>query len=119
VWCYKTDCTKEEIQVVAPTFQVLAKLGGKDLEGIHAQKVLYQRDFRVSPLLPTMWALIFNLRKHLDSRYFSINHYNVFKAGKILPGLIQYTLDNVHMMTDMETLYNHTMLSRIYDLKPL
>ena len=79
IWCYKTDCTKEEIQAVSLTFQVLTKSGGKSLDRVHAQKVLYRRDYRVSPLLPTMWALLYNTKKYLVSRYFSINHYNFFK----------------------------------------
>jgi len=56
----------EDIQSVAPTFQVLTKSGGgKALDGVHAEKVLYQRDIRVSPLLPTMCALLFNIKNIL------------------------------------------------------
>jgi len=41
VWCYKTYCTTEDIKSVAPTFQVLTKSGGKALNRVHTQKVLY------------------------------------------------------------------------------
>jgi hypothetical protein len=37
----------------------------------------------------------------------------------ILLGLIQYTLDNVQMTPDKEPPYTHTMITKIYDLKPL
>ena len=63
VWSYKTYCTKEDIKSVAPTFQVLTKSGGKALNGVHTQKVLYWRDIQVSRLLPTMWALLYNIEK--------------------------------------------------------
>jgi hypothetical protein len=82
VWCYQIDCTKEDSQSVAPTFQVLTKSGGKTLDGVHAQKVLYRRDIWVSPLLPTMWTLLYNIKKHLDVKSFSMNRCNIFKFSR-------------------------------------
>ena len=48
-----------------------------------------------------------------------MNRCNIFKAGKILQGLIQYSLDNVWMTTDVEPPYTHTRITKIYNLKPL
>ena len=67
---------------------------------VHAQNILHQKDLQVSPLLPAIWAVIDNLKKSMNSNCFSINQFNVIKHGEILPGLIQYTLDNVRMIQD-------------------
>ena len=48
-----------------------------------------------------------------------MNHFNVFKGGKILPGLVQDMLDNMQMTTDSEPPNADVRLTKIYDLKPL
>ena len=72
----------------SPTFQLLTKSRNEALDVVHAQKVLHQRDFHISPPLPAMWAVNYNLKKPTNGNYSSMNQYNVFKLGKILPGLI-------------------------------
>ena len=62
IWCYKTDCDKDDIKTVMPVFRLLAKSCGKAVDIVHAPRVLYRRDFRVSPLLPAMWAISTTLR---------------------------------------------------------
>ncbi len=108
VWCYKTDSSKTDIENVSSIFQLLTKSCGKALDMVHAQNILHQKDLQVSPLLPAIWAVIDNLKKSINSNYFSINQFNVFKHGEILPGLIQYTLDNVRMTQDGDP---HTLMN--------
>jgi len=119
MWCYKTDCDKDDIKTVTPVFRLLAKSCGKALDIVHAPKVLYRRDFRVSPLLPAMWAIIYNVKKHIDEKFFTTKCIDVFKAGKIMAGINLNTLDNVRMTTDIQPPYHPTPLDKIYDLKPL
>jgi hypothetical protein len=119
MWCYKTDCDKDDIKTVTPVFRLLAKSCGKALDIVHAPRVLYRRDFRVSPLLPAMWAIIYNVKKHIDEKFFATKCIDVFKAGKIMAGINLNTLDNVRMTTDIQPPYHPTPLDKIYDLKPL
>jgi hypothetical protein len=119
VWCYKTDCDKEDIKTVTPVFRVLTKSCGKAVDIVHAPRVLYRRDFQVSPLLPAMWAILYNVKKHINEKFFSMKRIDIFKAGKILAGININTLDNVHMTIDTQPPYHPTPLNKIYDLKPL
>ena len=100
VWCYKTDCDKEDIKAVTPVFHVLAKSGGKAVDIVHAPRVLYCHNFQVSQLLPAMWAILYNIKKHIGEKFSSMKRIDVFKAGKILAGINLNTLDNVRMTTD-------------------
>ncbi len=86
---------------------------------VHAPRVLYRRDFRVSPLLPAMWAILYNVKKHIDEKFFTTKCIDVFKGGKIMAGINLNTLDNVRMTTDTLPPYHPTPLNKIYDLKPL
>ena len=45
VWCYKTDCDKDDIKTVTPVFSVLAKSCGKAVDIVHAPRFLYRCDF--------------------------------------------------------------------------
>ena len=95
MWCYKTDCDKDDIKTVTPLFCLLAKSCGKALDIVHAPKVLYRRDFWVSPLLPAMWEILYNVKKHIDEKFFATKCIDVFKAGKIMAGINLNTLDTV------------------------
>jgi hypothetical protein len=103
MWCYKTDCDKDDIKTVTPVFPLLAKSCGKALDIVHAPRVLYRRDFK----------------KHIDEKFFATKCIDVFKAGKIMAGINLNTLDNVRMTTDAQPPYRPTPLGKIYDLKPL
>ena len=100
-------------------FSIYSPNQGKSVDKFHAPKVLYCQYFWVSPLLPAMWAVLYNSKKHIDDKFFSIKRINVFKAGKILAGINPNTLDNVDMTTNEQPPYNPTPLNKIYDLKPL
>ena len=119
VRCYKTDCDKEDIKAVTPVFRVLTKSGGKSVDIVHAPRVLYCCDFRVSPLLPAMWAILYNVKKHIDEKFFSMKHIDVFKSGKLLAGINMNTLDNVCMTTDAQPPHHPMPLNKIYNLNPL
>ncbi len=105
VWCYKTDCDKDNIKIVTPVFCILAKSCGKAVDIVHAPRVLYRRDFRVSPLIPAMWATLYNIKKHINKKFFAKKCINVFKAGKIMAGINLNTLDNVRMTTNAQPPY--------------
>ena len=68
VWCYKIDCDKDDIKTVTPVFRVLAKSRGKAVDIVHAPRVLYRHGFQVSPLLPAMWEILYNVKKHIDNK---------------------------------------------------
>jgi hypothetical protein len=55
----------------------------------------------------------------VDNKLFSSNKLNVFKKGKILPGIMQCMLENVLMTQSMEPPYESVTLQQIYDLKLL
>ena len=97
VWCYKTDCYKDDIKTITPVFCVLAKSCGKAVDIVHAPRVLYHCDFGVSPLIPAMWATLYNVKKHIDEKFFAKKCIDVFKAGKVMAGINLNTLDNVRM----------------------
>ena len=86
---------------------------------VYPTRVLYCRDFRVSPLLPATWALLHYLKKHLDNEWFTAKCLSVFEGGRILAGLKSNTLNNVHMTKQQETHDNAMALRKIYDLKLL
>jgi hypothetical protein len=102
VWCYKTDCDKDDIKIVTPVFHLLAKSCGKAVDIVHAPRVLHCQDFRVSPLLPAMWAILYNVKKHIDEKFFTTKCIDLFKAGKTMAGINLNTLDNVQMTTDTQ-----------------
>jgi hypothetical protein len=110
VWCYKTANKKVDIANVSPTFQALTKSTCKALEPLNALKVFHRRDIRVSPLLPATWTVIFNIKTNLGNKFFSSNKFSMFKKGKILPGIVQYTIDNVLMTESMEPPYESVPL---------
>lgn len=47
------------------------------------------------PLCNSPLGLQFTTLKQMDSKFFFSSKFNVFKKGKILPGITQYMLDNV------------------------
>jgi hypothetical protein len=98
---------------------LLAKSCGKALDIVHAPRVLYRRDFQVSPLIPAMWAILYNVKKHMDEKFFATQCIDVFKAAKIMAGINLNTLDNICMTTNTQPPYHPMLLSKIYDLKPL
>ena len=51
---------------VSPTFQALTKSTFKALDQVHALKVLHRIDKGVFPLLPALWAIIFNIKTDLE-----------------------------------------------------
>jgi hypothetical protein len=95
---------------MSQTFQALTKSTGKALDQVHALKVLHRRDIHVSSLLRATWAIIFNNKTNVDNKFFSSNKFNMFKKGKILSGIAQYTLDNVLMTESMEPPYESAPL---------
>ena len=118
VMCYKTNVNAEKIEKITPHFQNLTKSLGQPVYLVFPQKFLYRKDVRVSPLIPVTWALIFNIKANIESKYFSMKKLNVFKRGKILAGQKTNTLDNVLMSDLLEAPFDPTPLSCIYDLKP-
>ena len=119
VWCYKIANEKINIKNVSWTFQDLIKSTGKALDQAHALKVLHWRDIHIFPLLRATWSTIYNIKSYVDNKLFSSNKLNVFKKGKILPGIMQCMLENVLMTQSMEPPYESVTLQQIYDLKLL
>jgi hypothetical protein len=106
---------KTDISNVSLTFQALTKSTGKAFDQVQVLKVLHshRRDIHVSPLLPATWAITFSIKPNVDNKFFSSNKFNVFKNGKTLPGIIQYTLDNVLLMESIDPHYESVPLQQI------
>jgi hypothetical protein len=66
-----------------------------------------------------MWAILYNIKKHIDKKFFSMKRFVIFKAGKILAEINLNTLDNVCMTIGTQPPYHPTPLNKIYNLKPL
>ena len=66
-----------------------------------------------------MWAILYNVKKHINEKFFTTKCIDVFKGGKIMAGINLITLDNVRMTTDAQPPYRPMPFDKIYNLKPL
>jgi hypothetical protein len=116
VTCYKKF---KDVDKMTPAFQALTQCLNRPVESVFSQKILHQKDTRISLHIPVNWAFLFNIKANLECKYFSDHKYNVFKKGKIFAGQKQYSLDNVVMSDELYPPSEPTLITHIYDTNPL